>query len=115
MNDQDIIRKAVELADGWEQYGKKFFCPWPLPEWRPDKLTELDNAVFRDALAAQLVRQVKATGYGTWTNAMSPITGNKCVITDWRKPETQTKMDGEDEIMNTIKAIVDSGVLTPND
>ena len=109
----DLIRKAVELADGFEWDDNtltgNFFIGFPLSaaerrhqlrqHWR-----EADDTVALDALAAQLVRQVDALEWDTiiWRNG----TG----IYD-RLLEAQTHINGPDRTMNTIKAIVESGVL----
>ena len=103
----DYIKKAVELADGWEHDGNEIFNPvWyetPFGEVHADDL----RACHFDALAAQLVRQVDALPGPThcniywrrteiWKRNMAPVNGRHS--------------DG-DRTMNTIKAIVESGVL----
>lgn len=109
MKEEDYIRKGVELAKGFSIVHERDGIVWVggagfveckikhLPQW------------FKDALAAQLVRQV---------NALLSVRNLKLHIT---AVDTQvTRYDWEDEIgycgdegrtMNTIKAIVDSGVL----
>ena len=96
MSDQDYIRKAIDLADDWG---------WTGPS-STDRLHPLSQA-FCDALAAQLVRQVDAL-----------------ILYRVRIEPTGTFMDHEgtgermadsylgiDRTMNTLKCIVDSGVL----
>lgn len=97
MNNEDYIRKAVELADGFEwdaerdviiytQYGQ-LNCA-------------RDEPMCLDHLAAQLVRQVERKGYAFESNAsMQSSVG------------LVKHVSGNDRTMNTIKAIVDSGVL----
>jgi len=109
MNDQDYIRKAVELADGWEvekyhPFGEKcqvFNYPggvlrvWEIdwPKWA------------KDAIAAQLVRQVDATGHNL------SVDKHIVIINLMRQRKATEK--GPDRTMNTIKAVVDSKVLEP--
>ena len=90
MNEQDYIKAAVELADGWTYHDgdcsheetERWFIGCKLPQ------------VWLDALAAQLVRQVDA------------IDGEK-IHNDF----IQIGVGPKDRTMNTIKAIVDSKVL----
>jgi len=109
----DLIRKAVELADGWDYETDDIEEPVLLivtmaggghleGDWSTD-LNDMDQLLL-DALAAQLVRQVDALEWDTiiWRNG----TG----IYD-RLLEAQTHINGPDRTMNTIKAIVESGVL----
>ncbi len=95
MNDQEYICKAVELAEGWEIAPK------------------INAVIALDALAAQLVRQVDKA-LKDW-RCLELFEGHTAV----RKfePLSETGKDlaacyGEGRTMNTIKAIVDSGVLT---
>ncbi len=85
MNDQDTIRKAVELADGWHMNGEQFCAPSKGEQvssfiWSPAQY-------LFDALAAQLVRQ--------YLDHFS-----SSVYTNWRR-----------DTMSTIKDMVDSEVL----
>ena len=113
MTDQDYIRKAIELADGWEPVdaiaGGMYMVIVTLPgEDGEFKVRIRDfTGLWLDALVAQLVRQVDAlageryvwlTVYRTQTDLASPDKENI-----WQK--------GPDRTMNTIKAIVDSEVL----
>lgn len=87
MNNQNYIRKAVKLANGWNWLHGPV-----MPANTHDEIivkTEIVCKFVRDALAAQLVRQ-----YLLVVNAP----GNATFETDG-------------DAMNTIKAIVDSGVL----
>ena len=97
----DYIRKAVELVDS-DRY------PWDYY-----KMTNVDpphEQFMLDALAAQLVRQVDATDYGIIFN-----TDNECKTAVWGSrgytPYVISSSFGPDRTLNTIKAIVDSGVL----
>ena len=115
MNDNDYIKKAVQLADGWtlESLGKE----------DPQHIsaygcylghlvnTESRNPGFRnlalDALTAQLVRQVDALE--RWiVDDTSEFTD---ILDDYNRGQSICVHEGPDRTMNTIKAIVDSGVL----
>lgn len=119
MSDEEYIRKAVELADGFKQRSEGFirefddsganFINFYL-EW-PELEDELRFGL--DALAAQLVRQVDALGPNY---AMQLARDVVCV--DIYEPEgprllahAQSCIDGPNRTMNTIRAIVDSKVL----
>jgi len=119
LNDQDYIRKAVELADGWRLSNDKepliylddgtsdgiSFMSWSYPQF------------MLDALAAQLVRQVDALPgneditrqciLGIWAESTSVID-----LKGYPHNETLIESDDTDRTMNTIKAVVDSGVLS---
>ena len=106
MNDQDYIRKAVELADGWIVEADKDNRVWvsgPRFSGTIGALTQPDL----DTLAAQLVRQVDATEHTVivhddWTDfATWQGDAYGCFVA--------TK--GPDRTMNTIKIIVDSKCL----
>ena len=101
----DLIQKAVELADGW-YWGANDLVD-PPPELRPiGPVDDTMPQIYLDALAAQLVRQVEATdnydvevrGYYATDNPLEA----EDIVTDVRSP---------DRTLDTIKAIVDSGVL----
>ena len=111
----DYIRKAVELADGWAlerdsddepfylyQAGKADWYFDEGPMWL-DSLPQ----IFLDALAAQLVRQVDALPIQLFE---SGGVGQALV---WKSNHLMDKIEvrGDDRTLNTIKAIVDSGVL----
>jgi len=115
MNDQDYIRKAVELADGWdysiEDEGTEYEfiylemadgTYWAIDEEHID-LRSLPR-IFKDALAAQLVRQVDAL------DDLIPLAihSYESMIT---KPDSYTLVCDEGRTMNTIRVIVDSEVL----
>jgi hypothetical protein len=102
MNDQDYIRKAVELADGWWFYSDGTY--------RVDflvgtfTLSDIPQG-HQDALAAQLVRQVDAAKY-----QMIIYSGSQSEIYDVYEQD-KGRASGPDTTMNTIKAIVDSNIL----
>lgn len=94
MNNDDYIRKAVELADGWyitHIYDGEDIVAWTDRQYPPSFVLQSMDRWGLDALAAQLVRQVDALE-GYWVK-------NICCIS------------GDDRTLNTIKAIVNSGVL----
>ena len=98
MNDQDYIRKAVELADG--------FAPEALQISNTDDMVVgFEEQFFLDALAAQLCRQVDALPM-IWVCAENDTS---CV--QHSEFGTRAVERGPDRTMNTIKAIIDSGVL----
>lgn len=119
MKDQDLIRKAFDLADGWE-YEIEAVDPDYIylsaadgTYWHMDEesipLAELPR-IFVDALAAQLVRQVDALSkfavdsdpYGT-AKVWERVSGESL--------SRISKSNDSDRTMNTIRAIVESGVL----
>ena len=97
MSDIEYIKRAVELADWFE---------WD--QWLNAKTDVLGNAgqIFLDALAAQLVRQVDALVFyrliiePTGVDIESEATGKRIA---------ETRFGSRTD--NTIKAIIDSGVL----
>lgn len=108
MNDQKYIRKAVELAKGWI-----LETSWHYP---PD--VRFGDLAFRlnpssryyqlmlDALAAQLVRQVEDKGWNVLVQYCNVS------VSKWGEPPAiDADYETNDRTMNTIKAIVDSGVL----
>ena len=110
MNYQEYIRQAVELADGWRFAGPQLYGPSNY-RYHPNKESG-QHQVTVDALAAQLVRQVDAldtpdtveiTHDSVWVGYRSKNNES------WKRTR-RTKSRGR--TMNTIKAIVDSGVLS---
>ena len=102
----DTIRKAVELADDWEIHGLNgFSTPDSGHDAALDSIDEMSQ-FEKDALAAQLVRQVDALG-GKFMLITSP---NEVHIGDEVLAAIANEQ-GPDRTMNTIKAIIDSGVL----
>lgn len=124
MNDQDYIRKAVELADGWrinlhsdvDENANPFETE---VMWNPSvgshKLSDPGQTIL-DALAAQLVRQVDALDADADPEFIRPVLihifADSTTINDCRQmPPPHLEYDGPDRTMNTIRAIVDSKVL----
>jgi hypothetical protein len=100
--DDEYIRKAVELADGWYLLDNgRGFCSF-VPE-RPVNC-ELPGP-FADLLAAQLVRQVDTLEFVFFDSD----SGGAGVVSSARENVALSR--GDSRTMNTIKAIVDSGVL----
>ncbi len=104
MIDEDYIRKAVELADGWEIEAEKDGRVWVTGARFSGTIGALTQPDL-DALAAQLVRQVDAldnvdiTIHGTFSDLE---------IHDGHGWLPKQMPEGPDRTMNTIKAIVDS-------
>ena len=99
--DEEIIRKAVELAEGFSN-GRGFVIYRSRPMGCP-----VDNQEMLDALAAQLVRQVDAH-----ESAWIDISSNGCcrIFCGDGDKEMATQL-GPDRTMNTLRVIVESGVL----
>ena len=110
MNDQDYIRKAVELADGWQCHSSFVIISAPLQN------TEIEDLgrCHKDALAAQLTRQVESSGdyyvaqYGDGRTSVNQFSGGLQLSTSIRPKDISVA----DRTMSTIKAIVDSGTLS---
>jgi len=105
----DIIRKAVELADGWRISADRlgvFYDESNQFSW----FVEDDVPQFiKDALAAQLVRQVD-TLTSIWVDLDMYGTAKLWEWNGKRKSRIE-KANDEDRTMNTIKTIVESKVL----
>lgn len=106
MNDQDYMRKGVELAGGSHRYFNEpakcseiYLVDVPVCYCRGDIAPDW----IKDALAAQLVRQVDASS----PSSVAIYHGSTQVFAD----SGFTRRKGDDRPINTIKAIVDSGVL----
>ena len=109
MSDQDYIRKAVELAEGWHLNElREGYSQLMQPPKHP-YLFDIEDICqpYLDALAAQLVRQVDAAcGYAVVVKAASTT-----ILGANDPPIFKHATYANDRTMNTIKAIVDSGVL----
>jgi len=109
MNDQDYICKAVKLADGWWFYSDNTYRVNFLSG---NFIIEEIPQGHKDALAAQLVRQVDALD--KVLIQISPLH----TVLKWRDTygdvmefRRKERSEGTDRTTNTIKAIVDSTVL----
>jgi len=114
MTDQDYIRAGVKLAGGWEYEGGEI-CGWiDYPDYTGTSFDCTDDMEehWKDALAAQLVRQVDAlddhsieSGFEMTALIIS------CDLEFRGAGSVLNEVEGSDRAMNTIKVIVDSGVL----
>lgn len=102
MNDQDIIRKGVELAPGWEFYGMTIITD------QGDRFPEPYSDACKAALAAVLVDMVDAL-----MSVELQIFCGTTLLTVPAEPEFEVRMPGPDRRMNTLRAIIESGVLEP--
>ncbi len=105
MSDQDYIRKAIGLADHFDFENDELIIT-PVGTASMDYVCEYHS--FTDLLAAQLVRQVDALD----TPDTVEVTHNK-VWVGYRSKNNESwrSTKGPDRAMNTIRAIVDSGIL----
>lgn len=111
MNDSEIIRKAVELADGWgiTMWSGRPMVHCPIDDVDGFHIDHLPN-LFLDSLAAQLVRQVDAlTNPDVGLQLCRGVSVVDIYLPD--SPLRQAAVDGPDRTMNTLRAIVESGVL----
>ena len=101
MNDAEIIRRAVKLAEGWI-----FHDPYTVPfsDVTDEAIEDWPNWK-KDALAAQLVRQVDASKDACFESDAdgTALVGNYGVNT--------AVADRQDRTMNALRAIVESEVL----
>ena len=118
-NQDALIRKAVELADGWcwSTYSDSDLCELEQADgayWyddadspiTPDQMPRL----LLDALAAQLVRQVDAS----LAEIDVDVARGECFVylgDFYSGLNNIAKAFGPDRTMNTLRAIVDTGVL----
>ena len=108
----DYIKRAVELAEGFELQGEQEtvagttakFVRVPVGFLSVSWSTFLERPAYLDALAAQLVRQVDALDYAYFGTG-----GDRAACCGNGTGGLNRK--GKDRTMNTIKAIIDSGVL----
>ena len=102
MNNQDYIRKAVGLADGYDVGLSTDEGCWIVPPHGKRDEWHSSWQWVQDAVAAQLVRQVG-------------ITGAHVVVGDGTAIRIGSRLvgvsEGPDRTINTIRAIVDSKVL----
>ncbi len=110
MSNQNYIKRAVELAKHWWGAGTEAFGPSNFHRpYASLKVDSPDTRFFLDALAAQLVRQIDALD----TPHTIQVSHNR-VWSGYRSKSAETWKitQGPDRAMNTIKAIVNSSVLT---
>lgn len=110
MTDDEYIRKAVEMADGWLEVDDGAWFATPFGHL--NSMRNLHSAYY-DALAAQLVRQctnsviIYDDHTTVWGAEVQTVVGPGAQII--------ALVGGPDRTMNTIRAIVGSGVLTEQD
>jgi len=107
----DLIRKAVELADGWDTGSVQkdwVLCPY---DWTSKPIFKIHQGEL-DALAAQLVRQVDINDPNIGDYTVTTFVDHS-VVEHWQFGVSQIVgyAESPDRTMNTIKAIVESGVL----
>ena len=101
----DYIKKAVELADGWSANIIEPGMYIGSLESKSGGLFHPDDQEALDALAAQLVRQVDNSD-----GAFVETDPTRTTVRHGRLTG-RTRAQGPDRTMNSIRAIVDSGVL----
>ncbi len=99
----DLIKRAVELADEWSHDGDDVQTPDGDILGDCVGIGDKMPQTYLDALAAQLVRQVD--------NLFAHFVHIHPTRTRIYGDHGQNEVQGPDRTMNTIKAIVDSGVL----
>ncbi len=114
MTDKDYIRAAVDLIGWFFTFVGEHECV-SSPVSTPDgesPITFIGATTEQhvlDAIAAELVRQVDSTDYGI------TFDGEMCEVSVWGSekftPIVKSSSYGPDRTMNTIKVVVDSGVL----
>ncbi len=113
MNDQDYIRKAADLADGWEVTldDEDTNGPW-VTFANLDAKREVHSSWqwVRDCLAAQLVRQVDALD----DHIVESMSGWTAIRegTEYNTIRDIAASYGPDRSWNVIKAVVGSAALT---
>lgn len=96
----DYICDGIRLADGWDLTEGQL----TLPGGKFTYVTKDDfPQYYKDAIAAQLVRQVDALGGEVWFR-------NREQVFVFKDGE-QARGTDPDRTMNTIRVIVDSGML----
>ena len=102
--DEHYFLEGVELAEGWERVDSYQVRINGVGHWFNAQTPDY----VKDALAAQLVRQVDAL---ETPHTVEMVHGAVWVGYRSQSAETFRKTKGPDRTMNTILAIVDSGVL----
>ena len=113
---EDYIREAVELADGWELYIGIYGDECAHDASRV-MMGKLERQVVIDALAMQLARQVDALADMDNGPVLDSEFSGCCLIVagsdDWHAGDCKAGPAKNDRAMNIIRAVVDSGVLKP--
>jgi len=102
----DLIKRAVELADGFSYepiQGRPKEALIRFAAIAVNTTNTIYTSFILDALAAQLVRQVDA--------AYFDVRMQSCATTIFKEGKEFWQSSGKGRTMNTIKAIVESGVL----
>ena len=101
--DKDYIREGIELADGWSRGAGNLV-------WNGQHPFELNGPMREmvlDSVAAQLARQVDAVD----RYILDDDRGYTDVLDDYCRGSLIAQATGPSRTENTIKAIIDSGVL----
>ena len=117
LTDQQAIKRGVELAKGWSIHEQVYHAPdYVVYRMRPPfgHAVPFDRVRQHhlDALAAQLRRQVNASGYAIYVGPDGATIWKDGGPDKNDEPffDASNDYDG-DEAMNTIRAVVESGVL----
>lgn len=111
MTDEDYIRKAVELAEGWTYRRGGSYDIVDFPDGSSECPALPMDPWWLDALSTQLRRQAIVHGY--LISSSNEVTQIKAVRDTYNTHvhEPVGRAQGKDFVMNDIKAIVDSKVL----
>lgn len=123
MNDQEYIRKAIKLADNFDWSDRGYNGIWiEFPDGTEEVFQTSQGVLvishpylqqyWLDALAAQLVRQVDALDTPDTVEV-----AHNAVWVGYRSKHNESwkRRKGTNRTMNTIRYIVDSGVLSTGD
>ena len=113
MTDEEYIEQGIELANEWRRSNKYVVCIDGCQHWYSTGETKMPSYLL-DALAAQLVRQVDAVHLEDGRHCKVAVWPNYTQVTAWNASggDVLREAQGTDRTMNTIKAIVDLGVLS---
>jgi len=101
--DNEYIRDAVKLADGWSFKTEFIGCS---PSGNTFSISFMAEQEMLDALVAQLISQVDETDYRV------RVSYDETII--YHMGELYAFHKGDDRSMNSLKAILDSRVLVMN-
>ena len=107
---RDLIIKCVEAAKGWQFIPKSQLIKIP-GSTEPDSIFK-PKPVTKDALAAQLIRQIDESD----SFAFSQTESGRAVVTNSNPKKSQPDRssvheDGDDRTMTALKAIDESGFI----